>query len=153
MPSEFNPKVAARLKRLGDPRSIGWYIFVVFMLALTWSGVKAVQTNYGLQRQISQLKQENAVLQLQNANTTLNNQYLSSSQYEELAARQNLGLAAPGETVLVVPTDVAMKYVDKSITAGSIQASNVQAVKNQPKYIKNLEDWRDFLLGRNILSN
>jgi hypothetical protein len=37
----------------------------------------------------------------------------------DLAARQNLGLAAPGEKVLIVPSAVAMKFVDRSVIAST----------------------------------
>ena len=142
-----------RFKSLRNPYNAIWYVVVFILLTITWSGVKAVQTNYGLQKQISQLKQENAVLKLQNENIALNNQYLQSDQFLSLAARQDLGLAAPGETVLLVPSDVAMKYVDKSITSSSVTATTTQSARPQSRPMTNLEAWRDFLLGRTILSN
>ncbi len=67
------------------------------VLLISWSGIKAIQTNYGLQKQISGLKQQNAVIRLQNENLALKNQYYNSDQYLELSARQNFGLAVPGE--------------------------------------------------------
>lgn len=153
MARDIYSKVAARIKSLSNPHNAIWYVFVFILLAITWSGIKAVQTNYGLQKQISQLKQENAVLKLQNENIALNNQYLQSDQFLSLAARQDLGLAAPGETVLLIPSDVAMKYVDKSITPGSVTTTTTQTAKSQSRLMNNLEAWRDFLLGRTILSD
>lgn len=135
-----------------DPRNAIWYAFIVIMLAITWSGMKAVQTNYDLQKQISRLKQQNTVMTLQNQNQALTNQYLGSNQYEDLAARQSLGLAAPGETVLLVPNDVAMKYVDQSLVPKDTPLGLSQSPKQPPKIVRNLEAWRDFLLGRTILS-
>jgi cell division protein FtsB len=137
-----------RFKQLIDVRNIGLYIFVIIALAITWSGVKAVQNNYELQKKISELKQQNTVTQLQNENTDLQNKYLQTNEYLDLAARQNLGLAAPGEKVLIVPKKTAMKYVDPSIRATSSSKNTSSSPDNRPKYIKNLEAWRDFLLGR-----
>src|SRR5476651_2157723 len=108
---------SARIKQLTDVRNVGLYVFALIVLAITWSGVKTVQNNYQLQKQISTLKQQNYVTYLQNSNTALQNQYLQTNQYLELAARQNFGLAAPGETVLLVPKSVAMKYVDPSLAS------------------------------------
>ena len=88
---------------------------------------------------------------LQNADTSLQNQYLRTDQYLELAARQNFGLAAPGETVLLVPKSVAMKYVDPSLAAPPVSAGN-STVNGPTGVAKNLEDWRDFLLGRKLFS-
>lgn len=141
-----------RLAQFTDVRNIILYIFGIFALAFTWSGIKSVQNNYELQKQISQLKQQNAVFELENENTALQNKYLQTDQYLELAARQNLGLAAPGEKVLVVPKSTAMKYVDQSLDYSNNKA-NTKVADNRSKYAKNLESWRDFLLGRKLDSN
>ncbi len=132
-------------------RNVGLYIFTLIVVVISWSGVKTVQKNYELQKKISVLAQQNAVLKLQNENTALQNKYFETDQYLELAARQNLGLAAPGEQVLLVPKSLAMKYVDPSLAPKTNQVSTT--ADNRPKYIRNLEAWRDFLLGRTLLSD
>jgi hypothetical protein len=48
---------------------------------------------------------------LQNENDDLKNAYYKSPQYLELSARQNFGLAAPGEKELLVPKAVALAHV------------------------------------------
>ena len=88
-------------------------------MAIAWSGARTVQNNYQLQKQISALQQQNAVLHLQNNNTYLQNQFYDTEVYQELSARQNLGLAAPGEQVLLIPKSVAMKYVDPALASDS----------------------------------
>jgi cell division protein FtsB len=137
-----------RIKQLTDIRNIALYIFALIVLAVTWSGVRTVQKNYELQKQIAMLNQQNLILELENSNAKLKNQYLQTDQYLELAARQNLGLAAPGEKVLTVPKAVAMKYVDKSLVVNRGSTANSTQVKS--KYQKNMQDWRDFLLGRKL---
>jgi len=139
------------LNSFRDIRNVVLYIFAVIVLAITWSSIKTVQINYGLQKQISVLNQQNDVLQLENQNAVLQNQYYQTNQYLDLAARQNLGLAGPGEKVMLVPKAVALKYVDQSlITKASTQATTAD---NRSKYVKNLETWRDFLLGRKIFQD
>src|SRR3954462_11617839 len=95
-----------KLRRLADARNIALYIFGIVVLAIAWSGAKTVQNNYELQKQIVGLRQQNAILSLQNDNTALQNQFYQTNEYLELSARQNLGLAAPGEQVMVVPNSV-----------------------------------------------
>lgn len=141
---------SSRRRQLTDTRNIGLYIFAVVVLAITWSGIKTVQTNYELQKQISTLKQQNEVLKLQNENIELKNKYYETDHYLELAARQYFGLAAPGEKVLLVPKDVALKYVDQSLSPKPVSQSTED---NRSKYIKNFEAWRDFLLGRQLVEN
>ena len=120
------------------------------MLAITWSGVKTVQSNYELQKQISVLKQQNELTKLSNQNTALQSQFYETDQYLELAARQNLGLAAPGETVLLIPKTTAMKYVDQSLTPGSDDSGNNSSETSKSRFAQNFQDWRDFLLGRGL---
>jgi cell division protein FtsB len=139
-----------RVKRLVDVRNLGLYLFTLFVLAITWSGVKTVQDNYELQKRISTLKQENAVLELQNSTAALQNQYFKTDQFLELAARQQLGLSAPGETVLLVPETVSRRYVDPDLGPATSQSQS-SAAKNSI-IMQNLESWRDFLLGRKLSS-
>jgi cell division protein FtsB len=138
-----------KTRQLLDVRNIGLYIFGIVVIAIAWSGAKTVQSNYELQKKISTIQQENTLLWLQNSNTYLQNQYYKTDQYLDLSARQNLGLAAPGEQVMLVPKDVAMRYVDPSLNPKSTPSQAV-APDNRPKYVKNLESWRDFLLGRKL---
>lgn len=141
------------IKRITDVRNIVLYIFTLVVLAITWSGVKAVQSNYELQKKISALKQQNEVLKLENENAALENRYLETDQYLELTARQNLGLAAPGEKVLLVPIETAMKNIDPSLKNEIEQSAKAGIEDNRSKYAKNLEDWRDFLLGRKLFDD
>jgi cell division protein FtsB len=134
-------------KELLDVRNIALYIFGLIVLAIAWSGAKTVQNNYELQKQAASLKQQNQVLSLQNSTTYLQNQFYQTNVYLELSARQNLGLAAPGEQVLVVPKAVAMKYVDPTL-AKKQPVLQDEPIDTRSNYIKNLEAWRDFLLGR-----
>lgn len=137
-------------QQLTDVRNIALYVFAVIVLAITWSGVKTLQVNYELQKQISTLKQQNEVLRLQNGNTVLQNQYYQTNQYLELAARQDFGLAAPGEKILLISKDVAMKYVDPGL---SPQNTSKNTVDKRSRYAKNFQSWVDFLMGRKVSSN
>src|SRR5665213_736281 len=108
--AQYKQKAVIYAQRLGDIRFTGQLVFALIVLLVTWSGIKSIQTNYGLQKQISALNQQNTVQQLQNNNLALQNNYLNSNQYLELAARQNFGLAAPGEKEIIVPESVALAY-------------------------------------------
>lgn len=142
-----------RVRQLTDVRNIALYIFALVVLAITWSGVKTVQVNYELQKKISALNQQNEVLKLQNENAALQNQYLQSDDYLELAARRDFGLAAPGEKVILIPKAVALKHVDQSIAPSPNEVTTAVVPDDRPQYIKNIEAWRDFLLGRQVFND
>jgi len=136
------------IRQLADIRNIALIIFGIIVLAIAWSGAKTVQSNYQLQKQIASLRQQNDVLYLQNGNAYLQNQFYGSNEYLELSARQNLGLAAPGEKVMLVPKNVAMKYVDPALA--DRRDNTAAALDSRSKVTKNIEAWRDFLLGRTV---
>src|ERR1700760_2476570 len=101
-------KLALRfVARFQDIKFAGVMLFLVVVLLISWSGVKAIQTNYGLQKQIATLQQQDQVQQLSNNNLKLENEYYNTDTYLDLSARQNFGLAAPGEKEIIVPGNVA----------------------------------------------
>jgi cell division protein FtsB len=139
-------RLAADIQHFSDPRFVGQIVFVVIVLLVSWSGIKSIQSNYGLQQQITALKQQNDLQQLKNANSKLQNDYYNSKQYLELSARQNFGLAVSGEKEVIVPESVAASYVSGlqdvkpatvAVARANIKQSNVQA-------------WINFFLHRNF---
>jgi cell division protein FtsB len=130
------------IERLGDIRFAGQVVFVIIVLLISWSGIKTIQTNYGLQRQISGLRQQADVQKLENTNLALQNEYFKSHQYLELSARQNFGLANNGEKVLIVPKEVALaNTID---TPGLSDETTTQ--KSSPQH--HFQSWVDFFLHK-----
>lgn len=141
---EHKDLALSHVRRLNDVRFLGQIIFVVIVLLISWSGIKTIQTNYGLQKQITAINQQNDLQKLKNDNLELNNKYFESSQYLDISARQNFGLAAPGEKVIVVPESVAMA---NTIDVPSI-SKDAETTARQPAYQRNFQSWVDFFLHR-----
>lgn len=127
-------------------RVLGLIVFVVIVLLVSWSGVRVIETNYRLQRQIARLEEETKLLELESANKKLENEYYQTDQYLELEARGSFGKAAPGETMLLVPEKVALGYT-KPMLHEEEQAKSQPPAK--PFYQKNFEAWMSFLFRRN----
>ncbi len=138
-------RVVSWLANLKDLRVVGLMLFLVILLLVSWSGVKAIETNYALQKQISAIKQENSVKKLANENMKLENQYFETEQYLETAARHDFGLAARGEVVLNVPRSVAMSF---TVDLPQDEAPKEEAESKQPAYQRNFQAWMDFLFHR-----
>lgn len=132
------------VRSLRDVRVAGQLVFVIIVLLVSWSGVKAIDTNYQLQKQIADLQAQNQVQELENNNMQLQNTYYNSDQYLELSARQNFGLGKPGETELIVPHSVALSY---TVPAPTVAVTHAQA--EPPVLQRNLQAWMDFFLHRN----
>jgi len=136
--------------QLRDVRVAGLLLFLVVVLMVSWSGVKAIETNYQLQREIAQLKQQNDLQQLVNDNQDLENEYFDTPQYLELAAREGFGLAAPGETVVIIPKSVALAH---TVDLPRIAEKTETAGDKRPTYQQNFQAWMDFFFHRNAVND
>lgn len=148
---QYQEKVEKYTEQLHDMRVVGLLSFALIVLLISWSGVRAIDANYVLQKQISQLEQQNQVDQLGNNNLKLQNQYFNSDQYLELSARQNFGLAKPGEKELIIPVSVAMAHTTNLANSEQVQAASTRA--KQPAYQRNFQAWMNFFLHRQTLQD
>lgn len=138
-----NYKNSNLLEHLQDVRVLGLIAFTVIALLVTWSGIKVVQTNYDLQKQISAMQQENDVQKLENSNLALSNQFLETDTYLELVARKQYSKAAPGEKLLIVPESVAYDHVPELPKAEPEGPATVE--ESGPWYERNFNAWLDFI--------
>ncbi|MGH7158015.1 MAG: FtsB family cell division protein [Candidatus Saccharimonadales bacterium] len=143
-------KTKQAVLQLRDVRVVGLLLFLLVVLMVSWSGVKTIETNYQLQREIAHLKQQNDLQALINENQRLENKYFETNQYLELAAREGFGLAAPGETVVIVPRGVALA---NTVELPKAAAKPESAEDNRPVYQRNFQAWMDFLFHRNAPEN
>jgi len=132
-------------KQIQDVRVIGLLVFAALAIVVSWSTISAIQTNYGLQKQISAVQQENAVLELRNNNQKLANQYYNSNQFLELAVRRQFGKAAPGEKLIIVPKQVALAH---TVDSSEEEAKTAEAPAQTSSFQKNFKAWMDFFQHR-----
>ncbi|CAN5682049.1 hypothetical protein BH23PAT2_BH23PAT2_06950 [soil metagenome] len=138
---ELSIHVKSILFQLRDVRVIGLIGFGVIAVLVTWSGIRVLQSNFELQERIVSLEQEVVIQELENTNLALRNEYYNTDQFLELQARRQFGLAAPGETVLMVPKSVALAN-SVPVTELEQEASIIEDPK--PAYQLNLEAWMRF---------
>jgi hypothetical protein len=114
-------------------------ILVAFLIAAgwVWASLGAMQRNYGLQKDIDFKKRQLQLTQLQRDNLSLQKSYYQSTEYQELAVRDTLGLVQPGEHALVLPPN----------SAAAIKADSQTTPVAPPITSSNLEQWVNFLFG------
>src|SRR3990167_5027357 len=134
------------VQQFRDMRAVALAGFAIVAVLVAWSTAKAIQTNYELQKQISELGKKNEVQQLENQNVELRNQYFRTDRFLELAARRQFGKAAPGETVLNVPSTVALSYLVDLSSTQTTKTSKNSAEK--PAYQRNFQQWINFFFHR-----
>lgn len=128
------------LGNVRDVRFVGMIAFGVLILLTSWSGVRIIEVNYELQKEIAGLQAKNQVRQLENQNVKLKNQYLNTDTYIELTARQQLGRGGKDEKLILIPKEIALAHAPLLAQADK----TTRPTDNAPKYVQNLRAWRDF---------
>ena len=123
-----------------DVRFAGLVVFGVLVLLTSWSGVRIIEVNYELQKEIAGLQAKNQVRQLENQNVKLKNQYLTTDTYLELSARQQLGKGGKDETLILVPKEIALAHAPNLPETAATQTAKAQT----KGAMHNLRAWRDF---------
>jgi cell division protein FtsB len=137
-------KLIQKFQALTDTRVLGLLAFGVVALLVTWSGIKAVQTNYELEKRIAIARQNSSIQKLENENLKLKNHYYESAQYLELSARRQFGKAAPGESLYTVPEEVALS---KTVELAPKPQTPDEKQSSKPRFQQNFDDWVEFLFN------
>lgn len=112
-------------------------------LGWAWASIGAMQRNFELQKEVDGKVRQQKLLELENATLTYEQKYYKTSEYQELAVRERLGLANSGEKVLLLPPNSeAAKAADATIQTPSLTT-------NEVKPGGNVEQWINFLFGGN----
>jgi len=121
-------------------------ILVAFVIAASWvwGSLDVMQRNYLLQKELDDKSRQLIVTELDTENAKLQQRYYQTNEYKELAVRDKLGLASPGESVLILPENSqSAKDADDESTI----TTPVEIVS-----ISNFEQWMNFLFGGNSKS-
>ncbi len=107
-----------------------------------WGSIGYMQRNYSLQRELDASKRELQLVELQVQNLEFEKKYHQTEEFQELAARDRLGLAMPGESVLILPPNTVQ---EESGDAGS-------GASLAPVAPSNVRQWVNFLFGGSVRS-
>ena len=118
-------------------------LFVAALLVavtVTWRIIDQANRNHRLQRQANEIEAMNDLLKQQRQNQALDNEFLRSEYYLDLAIRQQQGYALPGESVLIISAE----KIGRLKAAYQPQAAPAEAAEAPAS---NLSRWRDFIFG------
>lgn len=93
-----------RYRHLITVQNAGLLLAVVVAVSWVWGAVVTLQKNYQHQQQVDTNTQRIEILKLQNQNLLFQQAYYKSDEFLELSARQKLGLALPGERLVILPS-------------------------------------------------
>lgn len=132
-----------RLLELKDPRFLGVLLLAIIGLSVLWNGARVVQQNYILLQKIAVIEEENRILELQNSNKSIQNEYFKSPEYAELKARRVNGKAASGERVYIITNETAESALKTPEVSQTSQSESLE----KPTYQQNFEDWINFFFS------
>lgn len=111
----------------------------VIAIGWAWGAVSMMQRNYVLQRNLDAKERELTLAQLEAETLRYQGRYYASTEYQELSARENLGLANPGEKMLILP--------ENSEEAKKVGAPSSAVSTRSARQPSNFKQWLDFFAG------
>lgn len=128
-------------RQYGTRENIVLGIALVIAASWAWGSIATMQRNYALQKEVDAKQRELELTNLEVQTLQYQQNYYQSDEYKDLAARDKLGLASPGEKVLVLPPNsAAVKAEDEKAAASTVASAPGSASSN-------LEQWISFLFG------
>lgn len=110
-------------------------VSIIVAVAWIWGSISAMERNYALQQQLEVRKRERLLTEIKHKTLQYESEYLKSDEYRELAARENLGLVAQGESVLIL-SEYPEEKAETSTSPTQKQS--------------NFSQWMNFLFGGNV---
>lgn len=145
MQEKIKSKISTtRIRELFTLYQISVMVIIVISFSILWAGIRVVQRNYILLKQVSVLEQEIELMKISVANQKLMNEYYSTDSYGEIAARRLLNKSMPGEKLMLVPKSLALETVPVALASG-----NVDTEEYKPK-LNNWQKWIRFLSGKSL---
>ena len=127
--------------RYATPDNIVIVVALLIAAAWAWGSIGVMQRNYKLQQEVDDKMRQQQLVDLEVQNAQLEQKYYQSAEYLELSIRTSLGLANPGEKMLILPPNTQQaKDADKVVANKPV----VAAVAPTP-----LQQWVNFLFGGN----
>ena len=117
-----------------DMRRLMLYGVIIFQIALIISLVRGIQLSSRSARRIASMQETKAKLEAEREKLKEEGEYVQSQYYLEKVARDELHLAKPGETVVIVPD---------SQQIGDSENQGEQQIEEIPNWLK----WWQVLTG------
>jgi len=129
----------SNLKEFFSLNNLVYLLAVSLAFVIVWQTAIVILDNYALQQEVDDLKEEVALLELENQRLSFNIEYYKTDAYLDLAARENFNLKLSGERVVYVPRSEANKQSEPAEAADA--QNNIDSASN-------FDQWLYFLFGR-----
>jgi hypothetical protein len=115
-------------------------VALVIGASWTWGSIEMMQRNYNLQKEVDSKRREQQLADLEVQTLTYEQKYYKSSEYQDLAMRQRLGMADAGEKALILPPN-----------SQAAKNADTQHQKKSAVVVpeSSFQQWANFLFGAN----
>lgn len=128
----------------GTLNNVVMAVALVIATGWAWGSVSMIQTNFNAQKSLEDQRRQLELTQLEVDTLQYQQNYYKTDEYKDLAARKDLGLASPGEDVLLLPPNTqSVKDADsRDVTTLAAQSSG-----DNRSTESNFDQWMSFLTG------
>ena len=144
---QIQKKVRHYWRTYGTMNNIVAFVALAIAASWAWGSVATMQRNFALQREVDSRRRELELTDLEVQTLQYQQNYYRSDEYKDLAAREDLGLASPGEKVLILPPNsFAVKRETEQANRKAV------AVVKPGSAPSNLIQWMNFFSGASASS-
>ena len=140
-------RITKQLRRIwheyGTMNNIVISVALLIAAAWAWGSISTMQRNFALQKAVDAQKRELEIAALEVQKLKFEQNYYGSDEYKDLAAREHLGLAGPGEKVLLLPRNSPAVLQETKAAAQRQAATPTETTVTQT----NFDQWMVFLSG------
>lgn len=115
-------------------------VAVVMCLSWTYQSITSMSRNWELTEKLNAERKELQLLEIEVETAELENEYLKTEEYQELAARKLLDKKLPGENMVVMP--------ENSEVAKNKHKVAEESENEEPVEYSNFEKWLQYLFPR-----
>lgn len=137
--AKFRRLKAKATQEIFSPGHILLALIPVYLLLLFFGSISNLSKNWELQQETNEKRTELAYLTLQVDNLELENQYYSSEEYQEIAARRFQNKKLAGENLVYLPENT-----ERARRKHQSATSEQRAILNEKS---NLDQWLSFLFN------
>lgn len=146
VPTEIKKKLYHLKHKYWNFNNIVLVVALLLASSWVWGAITTMQRNFVLQKDIEARKRQVELTRLEVATLEYQQNYYRSDEYRELAARERLGLALPGEKVLVLPPN--SPQAERSFNQNAAKTTESDTSFNESS---NLAQWLNFFSGKNVM--
>ncbi len=141
--TDIQKRVRHLWRTYGTLNNIVMAVALAIAASWAWGTIAQMQTNFAAGKAVDDQQRQLQLTELEVETLKYQRNYYSSDEYKDLAAREKLGLAAPGEKMLVLPPNTqAVKDADAAEEKRANQRIEAKTTDS------NVTQWLKFLTGQ-----